>query len=126
MNDKPAAPPSPALDAATVERLRRDLDPEGRNDIVGRIMRTYEGSLASMIQRLEEIRASGDRDGLRQVAHKMKSSSASVGALVLGARCAEVDAQIREGQPVDIGRAVETLLAEGRRAQAAVRAMLAA
>lgn len=124
MNPAPPAPDTSAIDADAIARLRRDLDPEGRHDIVPRILRTYDTSLSSMITRLEDIAASGDREALFQVAHKMKSSSASVGALVLGARCTEVDRAIRDGQPLDVGAAAATLLAEGRRAQAAVRAML--
>lgn len=124
MNQPPAAPETPALDADTLARLKRDLDPEGRHDIVPRVLRTYEASLQSMTQRLEEIRGSGDLEALRQVAHKMKSSSASVGALPLAGVCTEVERSVREGRPLDMPRAVETLLAEGRRALAAVRAML--
>lgn len=124
MNPTPAAPETPALDADTLARLKRDLDPEGRHDIVRRILRTYEASLLSMTQRLEEIRASGDLEALRQVAHKMKSSSASVGALPLAALCADVERTVRDAQPLDMPAAVETLLALGRRTLAAVRAML--
>jgi HPt (histidine-containing phosphotransfer) domain-containing protein len=124
MNPAPPAPDTSAIDADAIARLRRDLDPEGRHDIVPRILRTYDNSLSGMISKLEEIAVSLDRDALFQVAHKMKSSSASVGALALGTCCTEVDRAIRDGQPLDVGLAVATLLAEGRRAQAAVRAML--
>jgi HPt (histidine-containing phosphotransfer) domain-containing protein len=60
------------------------------------------------------------------VAHTLKSSSASVGALRLSAACAEVERRLREQRPGDLQADVEKLMREGESALEAVRAMLQA
>jgi HPt (histidine-containing phosphotransfer) domain-containing protein len=122
MNGLPPGP-EPRLDEQALARLR-ELDPDGRNDVVGRVMRTYETSLVAMIAQLGELRARQDAAGLRALAHKMKASSAAVGALALAVRCAEVERLVREGTSIDVDAEVETLLAQGEDALVAVRAIL--
>jgi len=86
----------PQLDAASLQRLR-ELDPGGRNGLIGRVLDTYASSLARHAAELAQARASGDHAALRMVAHTLKSSSASVGALELSHACAEVERLAREG-----------------------------
>lgn len=117
----PAAPPP--LDAQALERLRQ-LDPDGRLGVLARVLRTYETSVQTAVRQLQEARDRGDLQAIRELAHKIKSSSAAVGALALAARCADTEARIRDGQPFDITRDTETLLAEADGALQAVRAML--
>jgi len=58
------------------------------------------------------------------IAHTLKSSSASVGALALSARCAEIERRLREGADGDLQADVQRLLAEGEAALRAVGSML--
>ncbi len=87
----------PLLDAASLQRLR-ELDPGDRNGLIGRVLDTFVNSLARHASELAQARAAGDAAALRQVAHTLKSSSASVGALELSQACAEVERLAREGQ----------------------------
>jgi HPt (histidine-containing phosphotransfer) domain-containing protein len=123
MNDKPIPPAPVSLDEQALARLR-ELDPDGRHGVLLRVMRTFESSLLRLLAQAVEARDRGDIAGLGSIAHTLKSSSASVGALALSAGCAEIEKAVRAGETADIGPRVENLLSEGERALVAVRAML--
>lgn len=114
---------APQLDEQALVRLH-ELDPDGRHGVVQRVLQTYETSLERQLAKAVEARANGDVAAIGAIAHMLKSSSASVGALAFAARCAEIEGAVRAGSLADLGGEVETLLAEGRRALVAVRAML--
>jgi HPt (histidine-containing phosphotransfer) domain-containing protein len=111
------------LDDAALDKLRA-LDPSGRAGIVQRVLRTYDGSLQKLMLQFEQAAAAGDVQGLSHVAHTLRSSSASVGALRFSAFCGEVEGLIREGHPDRLPPALEAMRAESRVVAAAVRAML--
>lgn len=127
----PSTPPAPAppgpdvvqLDADALARLR-ELDPDGQHGVVERVFRAFEISLARMLGELEEQRAGGDPEAVSRVAHKLKSSSASVGALALSQACAEVERRLRTGGPGTLAGDIERLLHAGEAALVAVKAML--
>jgi len=104
----------PLLDAASVQRLR-ELDPGDRNGLIGRILDTFVGSLARHTAELAQARAVGDHAALRQVAHTLKSSSASVGALELSRACAELEQMVREGATTAIAAPLARLEAQIQR-----------
>ena len=112
------------IDPVTLGKLR-ELDPTGRTGIVARVLRTYEGSLTKLMAQFADARAARDPSGLRHVAHTLRSSSASIGALALSARCAELENLVREGRLDALDPAVEALAAEALQVGAAVRAILA-
>jgi histidine phosphotransfer protein HptB len=114
---------APKLDEQALARLR-ELDPDGRHGVMQRVLQAYETSLERQLAKAVEALAAGDAAAVGGIAHMLKSSSASVGALTLAARCAEIDRAVRAGTLTDLGAEVETLLAEGKRALLAVRAML--
>jgi CheY-like chemotaxis protein/HPt (histidine-containing phosphotransfer) domain-containing protein len=87
-------PQGTVLDPQALGRLR-ELDPRGENRLLERVLKAFETSVARLAPQLEESRRSGDRAGIRHVAHTLKSSSASIGAMALSQRCAEVEAMIR-------------------------------
>lgn len=95
----PAAALLAVLDAASVQRLR-ELDPDGRNGLIARILDTFVESLARHAREFAQARAAGDREALRRIAHTLKSSSASVGALELSRTCADVERRVRDGDEV--------------------------
>jgi len=111
------------LDAEALAKLRA-LDPDGRSGILLRVLGTFEGSLKRLMLQFEAARAGMDLPVLRHVAHTLRSSSASIGALALSRCCLELETRIRDGQTEGLESAAEALSAESARAAAAVRAML--
>ena len=82
------------LDADALDRLR-ELDPTGTSRLMERVLRAFHSSASRLAQQFREARASGDMQGIRHVAHTLKSSSASIGALALARLCAEIETSVR-------------------------------
>jgi len=82
------------LDADALERLR-ELDPQGKSRLLERVLRAFESSASRLAKQFREARAAGDMQGIRHVVHTLKSSSASIGALMLARLCAEIETSIR-------------------------------
>lgn len=82
------------LDAGALAGLR-ELDPQGRNGLLQRVVKAFQDSLARLAPQLRSAMAAGEVKGIRHVAHTLKSSSASIGALRLAALCAELEAAVR-------------------------------
>lgn len=119
------------LDAASLDRLR-ELDPDGRNGVLVRVLVAFETSLARMLVQLAAERVDGNPGVVASVAHTLKSSSGYVGALELTRLCAEIDRELRQDAPegvrnsADLQDQIERLMVAGEGALAAVRAMLRA
>ncbi|MBZ8140135.1 histidine kinase [Rubrivivax gelatinosus] len=111
------------LDETALARLR-ELDPDGSLGVLGRVLETFRQALGRDLVRMATARDGGDLKTVGEVAHKVKSSSASVGALGLSALCAEVERRVRAGDTADIAPRVQALLAEGQRALRAVASAL--
>lgn len=114
------------LDAGALARLR-ELDPDGRHGVVMRVMTAFETSLTRMLAQLSAQLVDagrGDPAVVAGVAHTLKSSSASVGAMALARTCAEVEQGVRSGTATDLDAQVRRLVVEGEAALAAVTAML--
>ena len=96
-----AANPVPRLDPEAIARLR-ELDPGGANHLLERVVAAYLKSLDRLLPDLAQARAAGaqglDLAAVRHVAHTLKSSSASLGAMQLSQRCADIEAMARQGQ----------------------------
>jgi HPt (histidine-containing phosphotransfer) domain-containing protein len=119
-----AAPPRPAaFDAVALARLR-ELDPAGRNGVLQRVLGAFENSLVRMLAQLEAQRQAPDAGAVAALAHTVKSSSASVGALDLAAACAAVELRLRTAAPGDLGQDIERLVVESESALSIARAML--
>ena len=91
----------PVLDAACMAELRA-LDPDGKAQLVKRVLvkrvlATYQASLAKLVGQLQLARAEGAWDQVSRVAHTLKSSSASIGALALSGLCADIERLLRAG-----------------------------
>lgn len=126
----PETPPGPAplpdavrFDPVALARLR-ELDPDGRHGVLQRVLTAFETSLARMLVQLAAEREGGDPGIVASVAHTLKSSSASVGALVLSQACADVERRLRGGEPGSLQADIERLLRAGEGALAVVKAML--
>lgn len=93
--------PTPVLDEAALQRLR-DLDPGGKNHLLERVLRAFEGSVVRLGAQLVDARARNDMQAVRHAVHTLKSSSASIGALRLSRLCAEIEAAVRQEAFVDL------------------------
>jgi HPt (histidine-containing phosphotransfer) domain-containing protein len=96
------------LDPEALARLT-ELDPKGENKLLERVLRAFQSSAARLMPQLEAARLSGDRATVRLVAHTLKSSSASIGALDLSQVCAQVEALIRAESADDLDPLLHTM-----------------
>jgi len=112
------------LDAQALARLR-ELDPSGNNQLLKRVVQAYVKSLERLLPELAQARAAGlDLGGIRHVAHTLKSSSASLGALALAQRCAEIEALARAGQTEGLEGLLDAMLVEIEAVRAALNQLL--
>ena len=109
----------PVLDAACMAELRA-LDPDGKAQLVKRVLATYQTSLAKLVGQLREARADGTWDQVSRVAHTLKSSSASIGALALSTLCAEIERLLRAGDSAGADALLDRFHAEVARVEIAV------
>lgn len=122
----PIAEPAGAagrLDPVAVERLRQ-LDPTGAAGVVGRVLRAYEISLTRQLDDLADARADHQLERIARLAHTLKSSSASVGAMRLSLLCAEIERAVRQQQDVSLDAQLGALVHEAQAVRETVRAML--
>lgn len=116
------APPLAALlDTAALECLR-GLDPRGESGLVERVLDAFDESLSRFAAQLRDARHAGDAALVRHVAHTLKSSSASVGALRLAQLCVEVESLVRADRMAEGARLLDALEAELQRVRHALAA----
>jgi HPt (histidine-containing phosphotransfer) domain-containing protein len=102
------------LDADALARLR-ELDPGDKAGLLTRVLNTYRLSLERFLGQLQAARGQGDVQAQRHVAHTLKSSSASVGALTLSSLCAEIELRLRDGPAEGLDPQLDALINEGQR-----------
>ena len=106
-----SAPSSEVLDPEALARLR-ELDPSGQGKLLQRVLQAFESSVARLLPQLKEARASGDLQTVRHVAHTLKSSSASIGALKLSQLCTDIELMVRESRTEGLEEFLDAMLAE--------------
>jgi HPt (histidine-containing phosphotransfer) domain-containing protein len=130
-HQRPPGSPEPAedrpdeagLDERALAQLRA-LDPDGRHSVLPRVLAAFETSLLKLQAQLSELSAYTDARAIGDIAHTLKSSSASVGALTLSRLCADAERAARTGDLARLEDAVAGLRAESSRVLRLVRAML--
>jgi HPt (histidine-containing phosphotransfer) domain-containing protein len=75
----------------------RSLDPDGQAQLVKRVLATYQTSLVRLVDQLRQARAEAGWEQVSRVAHTLKSSSASIGALAFAGVCADIERLLRAG-----------------------------
>jgi histidine phosphotransfer protein HptB len=106
--------PAGVLDALALARLQ-ELDPGGEAGLLARVLATYTRSLQRLLEQLRQAREASDVQAQRHVAHTLKSSSASVGALQLSALCADIERRLRDAATDGLDSALDALAEEGER-----------
>lgn len=111
------------LDPEAIRRLR-ELDPTGGNQLLERIVAAYFGSLDRLLPDLARARESQDLGVVRHVSHTLKSSSASLGALALSARCADIETMARDGRVQGLAEQLDAMLQDIQQVRVALAALL--
>ena len=83
-----------SLDQEALDRLGRDM---GGEEAVARIITMYVGKLPGESESLHAHAESGDLEALRENAHRLKSSTAMLGATRLAGLLAEIEASAKAG-----------------------------
>lgn len=99
------------LDAEALERLR-ELDPSGENHLMERVVNAFEASIARLMPQLQDALNGSESGGIRHVAHTLKSSSASIGAMKLSRMCSDVESRARNEQSEGMPERIAQLQAE--------------
>lgn len=117
--------PAAQLDEDAIRRLR-ELDPSGGNRLLERVVAAFSGSLERLLPELERARQQPTPDFavIRHVSHTLKSSSASLGALALSARCADVEVLARDGRVDGLAAQLDAMLDDIQQVRTALAALL--
>ncbi|WP_290867598.1 Hpt domain-containing protein, partial [Aquabacterium sp.] len=111
------------LDAEALQRLR-ELDPRGDNRLIERVAKAFETSVGRLLPQLEEAFKMHDQAAITHVAHTLKSSSASIGALKLSQMCAEIENMIRRQTGEDLSSRIREIPQEAHRVLECLSALL--
>lgn len=113
------------LDPDAIARLR-ELDPSGGNKLLERVVAAFSTSLDRLLPELARARSSDaiDLTVVRHVSHTLKSSSASLGALALSARCSEIETMARDGRTQGLSEQLDAMLQDIHQVRAALAALL--
>jgi signal transduction histidine kinase/CheY-like chemotaxis protein len=84
-----------SIDRAVLQSLA-DLQIEGEENIVSRIIHAYLDGSDEITTQLREAFAERDKENLGNAAHALKSSSANVGAMTLSEMCKNLEMQCRK------------------------------
>ncbi|KQW51890.1 MULTISPECIES: Hpt domain-containing protein [unclassified Roseateles] len=117
--------PAALLDLEAIRRLR-ELDPSGGNKLLERVVIAFSNSLDRLLPDLARARegATPDLAVVRHVSHTLKSSSASLGAMALSARCAEIETMVRDGQVQGLSEQLDAMLQDIQQVRTALAALL--
>ncbi len=120
-----AQPPAALLDPEAIRRLR-ELDPSGGNKLLERVVAAFGSSLERLLPDLARAREGDVLDlvAIRHVSHTLKSSSASLGAMALSARCADIETLAREGRSEGMQEQLDAMLQDIQQVRAALAALL--
>lgn len=117
--------PPALLDPEAVHRLR-ELDPTGGNKLLERVVNAFSSSLDRLLPDLARARAAAKLDlgVVRHVSHTLKSSSASLGAMALSQRCADIEAMARDGRLEELPEQLDAMLHDIQQVRVALAALL--
>ncbi|MBS0170502.1 MAG: PAS domain S-box protein [Nitrospira sp.] len=118
---EPAAEaPATALDLKALDAIRA-LQRPNRPDVLASVLRKYLDNSRDSVDALRDALRANDPAALQAIAHRLKSSSAQLGALALAARCKELELMGANKNLIDADRVLEDLHKEYAMACAAFR-----
>jgi len=116
-------PPNEPLDYRVLDSLRQ-LQREGRPDIVQQVIDLFFKDATDLLKNLTEGATNKDAELLHHASHALKSVSENVGAVILSARCGELEAMAQSGIVAAAGAMVGAILEEYRAVEVALSASL--
>ena len=122
--DPPAPTDLPVVDPTVLGSLADRLG-DRAPAFLGGLLATWQTETARRLDDLASAADDDDAPAAARAAHGIKGGSASMGAQRLAAACAEVEAAVRAGGPVDLAAAHARLSAEAEQATAALAALYA-
>ncbi len=120
-----SVPAPDVLDAQALQRLH-ELDPNGENQLITRVVNAFEVSVKRLMPQLALALPGLDLAAVRHVAHTLKSSSASLGAIKLSQMCSELENLSRLGKTEGVADLAALLQAEVEVVRAALQKLLSA
>ena len=105
--------PKTVIDPVTFSDLKALMGAD-----VVELVDTYNGETADLIEQLRRALAAGDAAAFRRLAHSIKSSSASLGALAFSQSARELEMMGRSGDLSSAAPGVESLAAGFMRVKA--------
>jgi histidine phosphotransfer protein HptB len=90
------AEPDPPVDAAVLSSLREQLGAE--DPVYGRILGLYLRELPGRMEAIGGAVARGDADALRDAAHSLRGSSATLGATLAAGLSEQLESAARTGE----------------------------
>jgi HPt (histidine-containing phosphotransfer) domain-containing protein len=111
------------IDPSVLKTLQA-LQREGRPDLLSTLITLFLDSARALVKDLSKAAEDGDLALLGQASHALTSASANVGALLLSARCRELERMARAGSVLNATARVAAITAEYRRAEADLSAYL--
>ncbi len=111
------------LDVTVLENIRR-MERNGSPGLMARLADLYQRNTTTLLEQLRGAAKLGEREGLRTVAHTLKSSSANVGATRMQGLCKELEMMARAGPVPDAMAYVVAIEQEFAMIQVALRRQL--
>ena len=121
--ETPTMDPLSLFDQEALRRLK-ELDPKGDNRLFERVASAFETSVGRLMPQFEDAIRQQDMQGILHVAHTLKSSSASIGALKLSQMCAEIETMIRRQTGEDLSTHLSDIPQEVDRVLVGLRCLL--
>ena len=104
-------PAAPSMDPKALDGIRA-LQRPNRPDVLASVLRKYLDNSRDSLEALQDAIRANDPAGLQAVAHRLKSSSAQLGALAVAARCKELEAMGAQKNLIEAERTLAELQSE--------------
>jgi HPt (histidine-containing phosphotransfer) domain-containing protein len=108
------------LDTAILDDLR-ELDRDGQSGFLRQIIAVFEEQADEIIADLKAAAEARDETQLANLAHKLKGSARTVGAVELGNHCERLEHEARQGAIADLPTRLDEIIASVTRARASLR-----
>jgi len=111
-----------AIDRAVLDGLREDL---GDLHTLRHVLTAFVDRAPDVLARLNDAAARGDREAVAAAAHRLKGTSATLGALAVSELSAELERVAKDSSTGDLSAWLAAIDAEVARANRALRAEIA-